>query len=134
MWTALAEDEKHHSMALERSADLFSVMDVPPSIPDCTLAEVAATISAAETAVRQPNVTIDDAFRQALAIEGSEMNRIDATWLHGFRSTTSILLHTQLPATAQHLRRLVSAIHQFSTDPMLAAQANALWAAYEKAT
>src|SRR6185369_1076604 len=63
VWKALADDETHHIVALERSAHLFSVMDVPPSIPDRTLAEVEATIVAAETAVQQPNVTSDEAFR-----------------------------------------------------------------------
>jgi hypothetical protein len=133
VWKALADDETHHIVALERSAHLFSVMDVPPSIPDRTLAEVEATIVAAETAVQQPNVTSDEAFRQALSLEASELNRIDATWLHGFRSTTSLLLHTQLPETRQHIRRFVDAVHQFSSDEALCAQADTLLAAYEKA-
>jgi len=120
-------------VALERSAHLFSVMDAPPEIPDHTLAEVEATIVAAETAVQQPSVTSDEAFRQALSLEGSELNRIDATWLHGFRSTTSLLLHTQLPQTRQHIQRLVDAVHQFSSDEELSAQADTLWAVYEKA-
>ena len=133
VWKALADDETHHIVALERSAHLFSVMDAPPEIPDHTLAEVEATIVAAETAVQQPNVTSDEAFRQALSLEGSELNRIDATWLHGFRSTTSLLLHTQLPQTRQHIQRLVDAVHQFSSDEELSAQADTLWAVYEKA-
>jgi hypothetical protein len=133
VWKALADDETHHIVALERSAHLFSVMDAPPEIPDHTLAEVEATIVAAETAVQQPNVTSDEAFRQALSLEGSELNRIDDTWLHGFRSTTSLLLHTQLPETRQHIRRLVDAVHQFSGDEALSAQADKLWAVYEKA-
>ena len=133
VWKALADDETHHIVALERSAHLFSVMDAPPEIPDHTLAEVEATIVAAETAVQQPSVTSDEAFRQALSLEGSELNRIDATWLHGFRSTTSLLLHTQLPETRQHMRRLVDAVHQFSSDAALSAQADTLWTVYEQA-
>ena len=31
VWKAMAEDETHHIVALERSAHLFSVMDFPPS-------------------------------------------------------------------------------------------------------
>ena len=133
MWKALAADETHHIVALERSAHLFSVMDAPPEIPGHTLAAVEATIVAAETAVRQPSLTIDEAFRQALSLEESELNRIDAAWLHGFRSTTSLLLHTQLPETQQHIRRLVDAVHHFSSDEALSAQADRLWAEYEKA-
>ena len=133
VWKTLAADETHHIVALERSAHLFSVLDVPPSIPGQVLAEVETTLTTAETAVQQPNVTSDDAFRQALSIEGSELNRIDAAWLHGFRTTTSLLLHTQLPETQQHIRRLVDAVHHFSSDEALSAQADRLWAEYEKA-
>jgi hypothetical protein len=133
IWQALAADETHHIVALERSAHLLSVMDVPPEIPDPTLAAVEATIVAAETAVRQPSLTSDEAFRHALSIEGSEFNRIDEAWLHGFRSTTSLLLHTQLPDGQQHIRRLVDAVHQFSSDKMLSAQADTLWAECKKA-
>ena len=80
-----------------------------------------------------PDHVCGHTIRQALSLEGSELNRIDATWLHGFRSTTSLLLHTQLPETLQHIRRLVDAVHQFSSDEALSAQADTLWAVYEKA-
>ena len=133
VWKALADDETGHIVALERSAHLFSVMDAPPEIPDPTLAAVEATIVAAETAVQQPSLTSDEAFRHALSIEGSEFNRIDEAWFHGFRSTTSLLLHTQLPDDQQHIRRLIDAVHQFSSDNLLAAQADTLWAECEKA-
>ena len=76
MWQALAADETHHIVALERSAHLLSVMDNPPSIPKHALAEVEAIIAAAEAAVRQPSLTSDEAFRHALSIEGSEFNPI----------------------------------------------------------
>lgn len=132
VWKALAEDETRHIVALERSAHLFSVMDAPPEIPDHTIAAVEATIVAAETSVRQSSSTSDEAFRHALSIEGSEFNSIDEAWLHGFRSTTSLLLHTQLPDNQQHIRRLVDAIHQFSSDKLLSAQADSLWAECEK--
>ena len=133
MWQALAADETHHIVALERSAHLLSVMDNPPSIPKHALAEVEAIIAAAEAAVRQPSLTSDEAFRHALSIEGSEFNRIDEAWLHGFRSTTSLLLHTQLPDVQRHIRRLVDAVHQFSSDKLLSTQAGSLWAECEKA-
>lgn len=133
IWKTLAEDETHHIIALERSAHLFSVMETLPSVPDLTIAEVETQIATAEAAVQQAHVTSDEAFRQALSLEGSELNRISETWLHGFRSTTSLLLRTQLPGTSQHVRRLVDAIHQFSSDASLHAQADTLWAQHEKA-
>ena len=76
MWQALAADETHHIVALERSAHLLSVMDNPPSIPGQVLAEIEATIADSEAAVRQPSLTSDEAFRHALSIEGSEFNPI----------------------------------------------------------
>jgi hypothetical protein len=48
VWKAMAEDETHHIVALERSAHLFSVMDFPPSIPERVLASVEIVLATAE--------------------------------------------------------------------------------------
>jgi fructose-specific component phosphotransferase system IIB-like protein len=133
VWKAMAEDETHHIVALERSAHLFSVMESPPSISDQALDEVEVIISTAEAAVQQPTLVSDEALHQALQIEGSELNRIDAVWLHSFRPTTSLLLDTLAPATTPHIRRLVDAVHRFSTNTALHEEAETLWAHYDKA-
>jgi hypothetical protein len=130
VWEALAGDETHHIVALERSAHLFSVMDFPPSIPDQVLASVETVLATAEAEIRQPSLTSDDAFRQALRIEGSELNRLEEAWVQGFRSTTALLLQTLTPEERQHLRRLIEAVHHFSSDTALHAEADALWAQY----
>jgi len=132
VWKAMAEDEAHHIVALERSAHLFSVMDFPPSIPNHVVTSVEAVIARAESALQQPRLTSDDALHQALQIEGSELNHLDEAWRHGFRSTTSLLLQTFAPETQQHIRRLIDAVHRFSTDTALQAEADALRAQYDK--
>jgi hypothetical protein len=132
VWQALAEDETHHIVALERSAYLFSIMDSPPAVTDQTLADVETAVGTAEATVQQPNLSSDDAFRQALTLEGSELNRIDTVWIHSFRPTTSLLLEALTPATQPHLRRLVDAIHRFSTKPTLHEEADALLAQYDE--
>lgn len=131
VWKALAEDETHHIVGLERSAHLFSVMDSPPSIPDQVVASVAAVITRAEAALQQPSLTSDAALHHALQIEGSELNHLDEAWLHGFRSTTNVLLQALAPETQQHVRRLIDAAHRFSTDPTLPTEADALWKQYD---
>jgi hypothetical protein len=131
VWKALAEDETHHIIALERSAHLFSVMESPPSISEQTLARVENALATAESLAQQPSLSSDEAFHQALQIEGSELNHMDEAWMHGFRSTTSLLLETLSPATQPHIRRLVDAIHQFSTNPTLIAEADAVLAQYQ---
>ncbi len=132
VWKALAEDETHHIVALERSAHLFSVMDFPPLIPDHIVASVETVIATAETTVQQANLTSDTAFRQALQIEGSELNHLDEAWIHGFRSTTNVLLQALAPKTQEHIRRVIDAVHRFSTDMALHAEADAVWAQYDK--
>lgn len=133
VWKAMAEDETHHIVALERSAHLFSVMESSPAISDQALAEVEVTIGTAEATVQQPTLGSDDALHQALTLEGSELNRIDAAWMHSFRPTTSLLLETLAPATTPHIRRLVDAVHRFSTNTALHEEADTLWAQYGKA-
>jgi len=132
VWKTMAEDETHHIVALERSAHLFSVMDFPPSIPDHVLASVEAVLAAAEATAQQTSLTSDAAFHQALQIEGSELNRLDEAWMHGFRSTTNVLLQALAPETQRHVRLLIDAVHRFSTDTTLHAEADTLWTQYDK--
>jgi hypothetical protein len=132
LWQDMADDETHHIVTLERSAHVPEALERPPAIADTVLASVENTISTAEAVAQNPTVTGDEALRQALLLEGSELNRLDDAWLHGFRITTSLLLRTLAPDLLSHIRRLVDAVHQCSTDAMLHAQAEALWASYQQ--
>jgi len=131
-WVAMVDDETHHIVILERSAHVPEALEHPPAIADAVLPEVEKAIATAEAVAQNPNLTDDDALRQTLLLEGSELNRLDDAWLHGFRVTTSLLLRALAPDLPSHIRRLVDAVHSSSTDPILHAQANALWASYQQ--
>lgn len=131
VWKAMAEDETHHIVALERSAYLLSVMESSPSISAQALAHVEVILGTAQAIVQQPTLTSDDAFHLALQIEGSELNHIDAAWLHSFRPTASLLLKAFAPDTQQHVRRLIDAVYYFSINMALHIEADALWARYK---
>jgi hypothetical protein len=132
LWQAMAEDETHDIVTLERSAYVCDVMEHPPAIPDEVLTCMEAVVATAEAIVQNPRLTEDEALGQALHLEASELNRMEDDWLHGFRVTTSLLLRALAPEMSSHIRRLVEAVHKSSTDPTLHAQADALWAAYHK--
>jgi hypothetical protein len=132
VWKEMAEDETHHIVTLERSAHVPEALEHPPAIADTALAGVEKTIATAEAVAQSPNVTGDDALRQALLLEGSELNRLDDAWLHGFRVTAGLLLRALAPDLPDHIRRLVDAVHSCSTDETLHAQADALWASYQQ--
>jgi hypothetical protein len=131
-WQAMADDETHHIVTLERSAYVCDMMERPPLILDDVLARVGAVVATAEAVIPNPTLTEDEALRQALNVEGSELNRLDDAWLQGFRVTTSLLLRALAPEMPSHIRRLVDTVHTFSTDPTLHAQADALWATYQR--
>ena len=132
MWKDMADDETHHIVTLERSAHVPEALEHPPAIADAVLASAEKAISTAEAIAQSPTVTGDEALRQALLLEGSELNRLDDAWLHGFRVTTSLLLRTLAPDLPSHIQRLVDTVHQCSTDETLHAQADALWASYQQ--
>ena len=132
LWQALAEDEPHDIITLERSAYVCDVMEHPPETPDDVLARVETVVASTEAAVQNPSLTEDEALRQALLLEASELNRLEDAWLRGFRITTSLLLRALAPEVSSHISRLVDAVHSSSTDPTLHAQADALGVAYHK--
>jgi hypothetical protein len=128
----MAEDETHDIVALERSAYVCDIMEHPPAIPDEVLARVEAVVATAEAIVQNPSLTEDEALRQALRMEESELNRMEDAWLHGFRVTTSLLLRALAPDMPSHIARLIEAVHSGCADPILHAQADALGVAYHK--
>jgi rubrerythrin len=131
-WNSMAEDERHHLAILERSVSLLDLMDSPPQVSEDVLASVDEKIAAAEAAVQGPDFSTDEAFRQALTLEGSEVNSLDEAWFRGFRFTVGSLLQAMAPEEEVHIRRLVEATHQFSTDEALHEQAANLWVAYQQ--
>lgn len=131
-WNCMAEDERHHLAILERSAGLLDLMDSPPDVREDQLYAVETTLIAAEMAVEQPECESDEAFRQALTLEGSELNSLDAAWFRSFRPTLGALLQAMTPEEDIHLRRLVEAVHSFSRNKVLHQQAATLWTTYQQ--
>jgi rubrerythrin len=132
LWNTLAEDERHHLAILERSAGLLDVMDSPPVMPEEMLAGIETQVTMAEATLQHTDLSIDEALRQALLLEGSELNSLDETWFRGFRPAVSALLRAMIPTEDTHIRRLVEGVHTFSTDKGLQHQAADLWTQYQK--
>lgn len=132
LWVAMVDDETHHIVTLERSAHVPDALEHPPAIADTVLASVEKSVATAEAMVQSPTVTGDKTLRQAQLLEGSELNRLDDAWLHGFRVTTSLLLRALASDLPSHIRRLVDGVHRCSADETLHAQADALWASYQQ--
>src|SRR5436190_4807159 len=132
LWNCMAEDERHHLAILERSAGLLDLMESPPTVSEDTLTAVEEKVATAEAAVRRPDLSADEALRQALSLEGSELNSLDEAWFQGFRPTLGSLLQAMAPEEEVHLRRLVEAAQAFSVDKALHNQATAVWAAYQQ--
>jgi rubrerythrin len=130
-WNRMAEDERHHLAILERSSGLLDLMESPPEVPEEALAGVEVKIAAGEAAVQRADLSTDEALRQALILEGSEVNSLDEAWLHGFRPVLGSLLQAIVPEEEVHIRRLVEAVHTFSTDKALQHQAAVLWSTYQ---
>ena len=128
----MAEDERCHFAILERSAGLLDLMEWPPQVSEGTLTAVEAKIAAAETAVERSELSSDEAFSLALSLEGSELNSLDEAWFHGFRPTLGSLLQAMAPEEEVHIRRLVEAVHTFSSDEVVQQQAATLWAMYQQ--
>jgi rubrerythrin len=131
-WNCMAEDERHHLAILERSASLLDLMDSPPETSEEALTGVAAKIAAAEAAVERPDLSSDEAFRQALNLESSEPNSLDEAWFGGFRPTLGSLLQAMAPEEEMHIHRLIEAAQAFSADTALHSQAVEVWLAYQQ--
>jgi len=127
-WHCMAEDERHHLALLERSGGLLDLMESPPEVAEEVFAGIEAKITAAEAAVQRAGLSTDEALRQALILEGSEVNGLDEAWFHSFRPALGSLLQALIPEEEVHIRRLVEAVHTFSTDTALQHQAAVLWA------
>ena len=132
LWNSLAEDERHHLAILGRSVALLDVMDSPPLVPEEMLAEIETQVTTAEAALQRPDLSIDEALRRALLLEGAELNSLDEAWFRGFRPAVGALLRVMVPTEDTHIRRLVEGVHTFSTDKGLQHQAADLWTQYQK--
>jgi rubrerythrin len=126
-WNNMATDEAHHAAILQRTAGLLDLLVLPPQASAEVLDRLEAKINALENAAHQQQLSMDDAFRAALELEGSELNNLTVAWVRGLRPEVAALLEALLPEEEDHLRRLVEVTHTFSRDPALHQQADDLW-------
>ena len=124
----MAEDERQDISVLERATQLQQTMERVPSVSEATLVEVEQNVVTAEALAARTVLTADDVLRLALHIEGSTLKRLDRMWIDGFGPTFGGLLQELAPEAEIRTRRLIEAIHTFSTDPNLRAEIAILWA------
>src|SRR3712207_1407365 len=62
LWTAMADDETHHIVTLERSTYVPEALEHPPAIADVVLASVRKAVATAEAVAQNSSVTGDDAL------------------------------------------------------------------------
>jgi len=125
----MAEDERKDISVLEESSRLHPTNAIP-RIPEADLIEVEEGVTTAEALATQAVLTADDVLRLALQIEGSTLKRLDQLWIHGLGPTFGSLLQDLAPEAEVRIRRLIEAIHLFSTDPNLREEVASLWAAH----
>ena len=132
LWKCLAEDERRHLATLQRSEQLLNLAQAPPAIAEEVFIDVTAKLEAAEHAVQQSELTLDEAFQHALNLEGSELNRLDESWFGSFPPAVRDVLGLLAPTEDEHLRRLVEAVQTSSQDRGLHDQATQLWIDHQR--
>jgi hypothetical protein len=126
-WHHMAEDERHHATVLERSRSLIPLQQEAPQALAPMFHAIEQQLTAAEEAVDHIDLSANEALRYALLLESSELNQLETSWRHTFPPSLSTVLTLLSPEDNLHLRRLVEAVHAFSTDKLLQEQATALW-------
>lgn len=126
VWSALAEDENAHRTVLERSSGLLNFVPSLPPISEATLRSVEEQVTAVETAVQQPRLSVDEALGHALHLEDSELTEIVDAWERAFSPHLSELTRADTPDEKSHVRRLITAVQTFSTNQELRNRATAV--------
>ena len=126
----MAEDERKDIVVLERAPQLHQTKEQVPSVPEEQLVDVEKSVATAEALAAQAVLTADDVLRLALHIEGSTLRRLDRTWIQGVGPTFGNMLQELAPEAEVRIRRLIEAIHLFSTDPNLREEVASLWAVH----
>ncbi|HEX5607977.1 MAG TPA: hypothetical protein VFY96_15740 [Candidatus Binatia bacterium] len=128
---AMADDEQQHLTILERSAGLLNFASTPPASAATRLKNVETAIAEAERFSDRPDLEIDGLLSRALALESSELNQLDDTWLASFQPDLGKLTQGWAHAHEEHLHRLYDATSRFTANENLYKQAAALLSRYE---
>jgi hypothetical protein len=131
-WHRMAEDERRHVLVLQRSTAVQDLQESTPVGSDDLFYEIDRQLAAAEAALGQIDIGVDEALRHAVLLESSELNRLSDAWFHSFPPALRTLLTALMPEDNVHLRHLLEAVHAFSSDKALHEQAISLWVKYQR--
>jgi hypothetical protein len=128
----MAEDERRHVLGLERSTTVQDLQEFTPGGSQDLFYEIDQQLAAAEAVLGQIDIGVDEALRNAVRLESSELNRLSDAWFHSFPPALRTVLTALLPEDNVHLRHLLEAVHAFSSDKALQEEAIALWVKYQQ--
>lgn len=86
---------------------------------------VEEQVTAVETAIQQPRLSVDEALEHALYLEDSELTEVVDAWECAFSPHLSELTRAETPDEKSHVRRLIAAVQTFSTNRELRNRATA---------
>ncbi|MBM4255051.1 MAG: hypothetical protein FJ147_04050 [Deltaproteobacteria bacterium] len=132
-WQQMAEDERRHVFILQRSTTVLDLRAADAQMSPDAFSAIEQQLADAEMLLGQPNISGEEALRQAVLLEGSELNRLSDDWFRSFPPALRALLTGLMPEDNVHLRHLLEAVHAFSVNKVLQEQATALWLQYQRA-
>lgn len=120
-WWEMAKQEEQHSailMACRAVIENYPDEAVDPSLSGEKAEQFRVKLTA-DLAKGTPSITVDEAFKIALEIEGSEIDAIYSKLLQlGGPNVAKTMENLGVPASVQR-HRLKSALRQFSKNPEL---------------
>ena len=128
-WRYMAEDRSQYIALLEESEGLLDLVESLPEVLDQVFVNVESQVATAEAALQRVDLSIEDALFYTVNIEACALNNLVCMWLNSFSQVANSLWLDLEYAHHERFRHLVEAIAAFSGDPMLHAQAVAIWSA-----
>ncbi len=127
-WWQMARDEEQHAcilLACQAIVENFQDNPVIPEIGKRKAEQLEGQINS-YLGKGTPAISVEEAFKIALEIEGSELDAIYGELLKSCGPEVAKTMdHVGVPASVQR-RKLASAVHRFTSDPELRAAAEQL--------
>ncbi|HEX9878842.1 MAG TPA: hypothetical protein VGB25_01460 [Candidatus Binatia bacterium] len=127
-WWQMAKEEEEHSsilLACKALVDSHESAKVDPGIAQGKAERIEEQLNA-YLGRGTASITVDEAFRIALDIEGSELDAIYSRLVKSSElEIGKTMEHVGVPASVQR-RKLAAAVRRFATDPEVRASAEAL--------
>jgi hypothetical protein len=127
-WWQMARDEEQHAcilLACKAIVDNFQENPVNPDIGKEKADQLEGQINS-YLGKGTPSISVEEAFKISLDIESSELDAIYSELLKSCGpEVAKTMEHVGVPASVQR-RKLASAVHRFTSDPVLRAAAQNL--------